>query len=384
MAGSNVYRRPTPRRRLRKIAVSSVTHPIFYDAGIPSETTGAIRLDATVGSEWNISLRLDASVASEHLIVSRSDRLSPLEWQGNTTVFWDAASPLEWNAVARSDKIAPIEWGGSVTAISYDASVGLEWSGVIREDVPARLEWTPTPIPIFYDVGVSFEILSRTQEDMAIPAEWSGTPLTIQSVPGAPGRLPTYSDGDFLAGIQNLLPTGPVWPRDGDAQLTQTMAALVKTYTRQAARSVNLLDDAFPVSPLELLPEWELSLGLPDPCAGVLATVQQRQQQVAARFIAGGGQSVAFFINYAATLGFPITIAEFSPFRVGINRVGDPLRGAAWAHAWQVNAPTFSVGHFRVGEDAVGEPLAWWGNNVLQCELLRLAPAQTALLFSYS
>lgn len=194
---------------------------------------------------------------------------------------------------------------------------------------------------------------------------------------------PTYTDADFLAGFQALLPTGPIWPREPDAAQTQTLLALVKGYTRNAARANNLLIDAFPVAPVELLPDWEATLGLPDPCAGTAPTIQVRQQQVNARFIAAGGQSVAYFVQVAAALGYTITITQFAPSRFG-RPFGLAFGGVAWAHAWQINAPTFTIERFSFGHDAFGEPFSSWDNNVLQCELQRLAPAQTALIFSYT
>lgn len=195
---------------------------------------------------------------------------------------------------------------------------------------------------------------------------------------------PTYTDADLLFALQSLLPSGPVWPRDPDAVQTQTLAPLVAGPRRLTDRAANLLGDAFPVAPLELLPEWEATLGLPDPCAGTSPTVQLRQQQVAARFVAGGGQTPLYFINVASALGYTITITQFAPFRAGQNAVGQPLCGDAWAHAWQVNAPATTVESFRVGRDAVGEPLATWGNAVLECEIKRLAPAHTTVGFAYS
>ena len=97
----------------------------------------------------------------------------------------------------------------------------------------------------------------------------------------------------------------------------------------------------------------------------------------------GKNQSQSFFINFAATLGYPITITQFAPFVAGRGAAGQPLYGAGWAYAWQVNAPTFTIDYFAAG-DAAGEPLATWGSNVLQCELQRLAPAETTLIFNYS
>jgi uncharacterized protein YmfQ (DUF2313 family) len=50
---------------------------------------------------------------------------------------------------------------------------------------------------------------------------------------------------------------------------SQVLYGLAKSYERETARANNLLVDSFPLTTYELLPEWESSLGLPDPCAGV-------------------------------------------------------------------------------------------------------------------
>ncbi len=192
-----------------------------------------------------------------------------------------------------------------------------------------------------------------------------------------------YSAQDYLALLQGLLPRGPVWPREATSVQTQLLATLMPTWATLAGRDANLLVDGFPSTTLELLPEWELSVGLPDPCAGEAPTIEARRNQVVARFAGLGGQSVPYFIQFAANLGYPITVTEFAPFRFG-HPFGQPLYGLAWAFAWQVNAPTYTVDYFRFGESAMGEPFASFGNTVLQCELQRLKPAHTTLLFNYT
>jgi len=201
------------------------------------------------------------------------------------------------------------------------------------------------------------------------------------------GNLPIYTDDDFLAGFLNLLPDGPAWPKapteGGDASvLVQASRALIKGYTRNTASAQGLLADAFPVAPVMLLPEWEATLGLPDPCAGTSPSIQVRQQQVNARFIASGGQSAAYFIKVAASLGYDITITKFAPSRFG-HPFGSPFGGVAWAYAWQVNAPQFTIDRLAFG-NGFGAAFSSWGNTVLQCELQRLAPAHTIVLFSYT
>jgi uncharacterized protein YmfQ (DUF2313 family) len=194
---------------------------------------------------------------------------------------------------------------------------------------------------------------------------------------------PLYSAEDYLRALQSLMPRGRVWPRDDDALQTQTLSGLAPTCERLNARANQLLVDSFPASTEELLPEWEETLGLPDPCAGEAPTIQLRRAQVVARFISSGGQSVAYFIALAAALGYTITITQFSPFRFG-HLFGSELCGAAWAFAWQINGPVFTVERFEFGVSVFGEPFASWSNNVLQCEIERLAPAHTKVIFSYS
>lgn len=188
---------------------------------------------------------------------------------------------------------------------------------------------------------------------------------------------------DYLQALQSLMPRGRVWPKDPASTQWRALSGLTPTYERQTVRANFLLSDAFPVTPFELLPDWESSLGLPDPCAGLSPTIQARQQQVAARFIAGGGQSTGFFISLAATLGYVLTITQFTSSHFG-QPFGNPFCNTTWDHVWQVNAPTFTVQHFTFGQSGMGEFFSSFGNTVLQCEIQRLAPAQSTVLFSYS
>lgn len=193
---------------------------------------------------------------------------------------------------------------------------------------------------------------------------------------------PNYSAANYLQALQAHLPRGRVWPRDPDATQTQVLSGFTPSLEQITARANNLLVDAFPASTYELLPEWESTLGLPDPCAGEAPTRQQRVAQVVARLIATGGQSIAYYTAVAAALGYAITVTQFVPSRFG-KPFGSLFGGTAWAFAWQVNAPSFTVNALQFG-GSFGTPFATWGNNVLQCELQRFAPAHTTLLFSYS
>ncbi len=194
---------------------------------------------------------------------------------------------------------------------------------------------------------------------------------------------PIYSQGDYRSALQALFPRGRVWPRDLDATQAATLGGLARAFARANGDAAALLVDAFPSTTAELLPEWESSLGLPDPCAGVQPTVQTRRAQVIARLTALGGQSVDYFISLAQALGYSITITQFAPSRFG-RAFGNPFGGAAWAHAWQVNVANYTIQSFRFGSDAFGEAFAAWGGTVLQCELQAAAPAHTTINFNYT
>jgi uncharacterized protein YmfQ (DUF2313 family) len=174
---------------------------------------------------------------------------------------------------------------------------------------------------------------------------------------------PIWAQSDFTSGLLALLPRGRVWPRDPDAFLPSVF-------------------DAFPATAVELLPDWEASLGLPDPCAGPEPTLQQSQAQVLARFADSGGQSITYFTDFAELLGQAITITEFMPFQAGLSACGSPCAAVAFAFVWQVNAPNLPPPvHFLAGASAVGEPLNVFGASVLQCEMAARAPAHTLPIF---
>ncbi len=195
---------------------------------------------------------------------------------------------------------------------------------------------------------------------------------------------PAYEAADFLRALQALLPRGRVWPREPDAIQTKVASGLAQIYEYNSDRAAYLLVDSFPAKANELLPEWEESLGLPDPCAGLSPTIQQRQGQVVARLTNSGGQSAPYFIAFAFWLGFVITITNYSPFWMGSSVMGMGLGSDDWAHVWQVNAPLTTIIDFTMGQSTMGERLREWGNAVLECEFNAIKPAQSILLFSYT
>ncbi len=181
--------------------------------------------------------------------------------------------------------------------------------------------------------------------------------------------------------LQGLLPRGAAWTRDSAAKLTQLLAGMAVELSRLDARGDDLINEALPDTTLELLDRWEAVAGLPGECTGPLETIEQRRAALVMRLATVGAQSRQYFIDLAASLGYSVTITEFSPFQVG-SSAGDELTGGDWLHAWRVNAPETTVRAFIAGASA-GEALQTWGNALLECAISRVKPAHTVLIFGY-
>jgi uncharacterized protein YmfQ (DUF2313 family) len=181
---------------------------------------------------------------------------------------------------------------------------------------------------------------------------------------------------DYFWQFQRLLPRGRVWHRGWGTVEAEHILTLMRTWERLDTRALDVITDTFPCTTNGLLPEWEASLGLPDPCTGPLDTIQERVEAVCAKFRARGGQSVAYFIAIAESLGFDgVTIDEFPPASPT-----DPGQ----VYSWRVNIFTSTqTSYFRAGQAAAGDRLATWGSTLLECELERLKPAHTEIIFAY-
>ena len=194
---------------------------------------------------------------------------------------------------------------------------------------------------------------------------------------------PVYGTADFRLALARLLPRGRIWRVDSSSMAMATMGALAPTYTRSAAAAAQLLIDASPATTVNLLTEWEESLGLPDPCTPLDPSVEQRSAAVRAKFGARGSLTTAYFVALAAALGFAISITEYTPFTVDMP-VDGPLYEPAWAYVWQVNAPAVVTSYFSVDESGVDDPLETYDAPGLTCRILANAPADTVVLFAFS
>lgn len=199
-----------------------------------------------------------------------------------------------------------------------------------------------------------------------------------------------FSVDAYAAQLRALLPQGAAWSRDPNSTLGRLLHGIAEELARIDGRGAALLEEADPRTTLELLADWERMAGLPDTCFGQPDNIPERQVALTSRLTSVGGQSRAYFTELAASLGYSVSIDEFSAFRCG-DTCGKPCFDDQWAHVWRMNIlplsydlpeDQFYIAQFRCG-DSCGKPLRGWGAINLECLVNRFKPAHSAVLFSY-
>jgi uncharacterized protein YmfQ (DUF2313 family) len=161
---------------------------------------------------------------------------------------------------------------------------------------------------------------------------------------------------DYTQALANLLPFGLAWPRYPDSLPMIVTHGLSCIWEFVDGRAADLLErESDPRTTMELLPDWERNWGLPDPCYQEPLTIGDRQKALVQRMTIIGAQSRQFFIDTAAFIGYTITINEYRPFMVGLDRCGDNrVYGNGTAPYYN---KTFVLGYLPV-YNPIGVPVA--------------------------
>lgn len=187
----------------------------------------------------------------------------------------------------------------------------------------------------------------------------------------------------ILASLIGKLPRGFALGKRGGV-LDAVLDSIAKVLVQAEADAEKLMDEIDPRTANALLPDFERVLG-PDPCGRDLGnqTIEQRQRRAHQRWIAKGGASIPYFVKMAASLGHTIEIEDFWPSIAGVLQAGQPLIAEGEQFTWRVKLQLISEWIFRAGVNQAGQPLGGFEISDIECELRRLKPAHTQLVFSY-
>jgi uncharacterized protein YmfQ (DUF2313 family) len=180
------------------------------------------------------------------------------------------------------------------------------------------------------------------------------------------------------------LPVGWAFGRRGGV-LDTVLAAGAQLLADSERAASDLMDQTDPRNARELLDDFERVLG-PDACGRDTAglTVSERQAIAHQRWTAFGGQDIPYLTDTAAKLGEAVEIIEFWPSRSGGMQAGDILIAEGeqflWVARMEVDGETTL---FRAGASSAGDRLGTFTLSASECELRRIRPAHTEIVFSY-
>jgi uncharacterized protein YmfQ (DUF2313 family) len=211
--------------------------------------------------------------------------------------------------------------------------------------------------------------------------------------PSAADRLSAPAADDLLPAILADHPRGRAWQSDGWEQPLGTtvmhrfwraVAGEIAEIYRAAAGVA--LDSTVVTASDEAVAEWEMELGLPEPCFDPTQDLASRRLMARLKRIPGGA-SAAFFVCLAGRYGIAISIDDdFRPWECGRSGCGGPYGLQDDPHLWRVTLEQpgttlwFEAGHGEAGRTPLGSAPR---RADLECLFRRLKPAHTNIVFRY-
>lgn len=195
-----------------------------------------------------------------------------------------------------------------------------------------------------------------------------------------------FTESDYEHLVNSLLPRGPIWRRKKGGILDAILFALSSEAARVDARARAVIEEADPRTSIEELSRWFDDHGVPSDCVAAIAdpSLEQMRQELIAKITSNSGLTAKYFEELAAVLGYKVSVTTYSEHDVE-HDVEAPLTDARWI-------PVFTLGitiDVTSGYDelttewSVEEPLARWGNSLLECLIRALAPAHVDVVFIY-
>lgn len=258
-----------------------------------------------------------------------------------------------------------------------------------------------------------------------IPAGWPCATLP-QTPPPVTDVLSAPTADTILPQLLQLTPRGAAWGTDeagsgrgANPVMLGMWRAIAGHAAANYATEFDVATQCFPSAITFSLEDWEDEYGLPDDCFSGQSGTKQRIAAVRARFGALGGQSPAYFVCLAQSMGYDITIEEPTQFLCDVSECvgdditelwfscddgrcddtplesfestavsdeGDEVSGETVWKYWIVHVGALGESWFYPDDGQCDwDPLE--GFNVaadLECELRRYAPPHTVLIFDYS
>jgi len=199
---------------------------------------------------------------------------------------------------------------------------------------------------------------------------------------------------------KKLWPRGKAWDFEEQPVLSKLLDSSSIEFCRVDDFIDFLLREADPRITSALLTDWERLLGLPDECTPDDLSLDERRNQIVQKYTNVGGLNKTFYEFIGQQLGFEIFVNDFTNFKAGFAVAGDPisnffneifvagstagtfLTNVGWRFYFNVDMPITAAEVFEAG-DVAGSPLRLFSNPLIECTMLKLKPAHSAIFFTF-
>lgn len=181
---------------------------------------------------------------------------------------------------------------------------------------------------------------------------------------------------DHADTLARLLPPVAYDPQATTLQAElQASAAVLDAAFDQVLLLLREIDPRFTYNLLEL---FEHNFGVPDYCADLALTVEDRRLAVLQKLIELGGQTPAYFEAIARALGYDdAKVVEYFPWTC-VDLCTDPLCDDTWRLTWAIQTALNERVTFFTCVSPCVEPLRNWALlEPLICVMRKLKPAHT-------
>ena len=238
-------------------------------------------------------------------------------------------------------------------------------------------------VPFEADLGKNTILIRNGEGD----SNTQNMVITDDPLLGFPICLPEKTAEDYREQSIQLQPEGRPWSLDPNSNWQKLLGAVCEEIARVRQRACELRTEQQPTKTVNLLPEWETELGLPEPCnLNAPTDFEARRNEVIRKAYSTGGNSIGYFRELAAIMGLNIVITEDTGtevFLAGRNRAGDRVYGTIWRFTWYVEVQEYDLFVFKAGQNTAGTPLRWWGAQAIECFFNRLKPAHTNVVITF-
>jgi uncharacterized protein YmfQ (DUF2313 family) len=191
----------------------------------------------------------------------------------------------------------------------------------------------------------------------------------------------TQDIATYTTQLCKFLHNGDGWQKIPNTNLFNSVQLFVPSLLRWLGYAEVQQVECFPTTTVQNLDMWSASVGIPGSDYPETLTPAQIKMLTVLRVTDLGGQSPQYFIDYAAKLGYSITIEELSVLRAGFY-AGARCADTYGDFSWIVHVANAGYTPLKAGFKA-GQPL---GVNtditLLAYEFNRIRPAHTNIFFT--